>query len=174
MCVNVGTFGFRCVCPTGFLPPRCSRTTNVCSPNPCRNGGTCTQINRYDYRCSCPTGKTGRNCQLQSRSCGGVLNSVNGTLKYPLSDSYPHNSMCAWLIKTDENKVLNVTFLKFNLELSLECRFDWLQVNNSTSWILFFSGIVWHVFSYFVDPRWLGVKLSIDWKVTLILFGIKY
>lgn len=85
------------------------------------------------YRCMCPRLRTGRNCQLIARPCGGVLNSLNGTLKYPLSDHYPHNTVCAWLIKTNEDKVLNVTFTRFNVELSLECRYDWLQIHDGRS-----------------------------------------
>lgn len=128
-CTNVGLFGFRCTCPPGFTLPLCARAINVCSPNPCRNGGTCVSALSYNrYRCECPAGRAGRNCQLTQRACGGILNSVNGTLKYPLSNTYPHNSRCAWLIKTDEDKVLNVTFVRFNLEQSHECRYDWLQV----------------------------------------------
>lgn len=81
------------------------------------------------YRCLCVAGRTGRNCQTEARTCGGVLDTVNGTLKYPSSNSsYIHNSRCAWLIKAEENKVLNVTFTMFNVENSSECRFDWLQV----------------------------------------------
>lgn len=127
-CISIGTFGFRCECPPGFVAPRCINGMSPCSPNPCQNGGTCTQISRALYRCTCPPGRTGRTCQQETRSCGGILTQVNGTLKYPLSDTYPHNSRCAWLIRTDENKVLNITFTKFNVEVSRECRFDWLQV----------------------------------------------
>lgn len=128
VCISVGPFGFRCECPAGTVPPRCTRPNSTCVPNPCRNGGTCIRMSQVQYRCSCPPGKNGRNCQSDVRSCGGILNAFNGTLKYPIADSYPHNSRCAWLIKTFENKVLNVTFSKFNLEHSRECRFDWLQV----------------------------------------------
>lgn len=132
-CTPSGTFGFRCECPPGTVLPRCTRSgITGCSPNPCQNGGTCVPGVRpiiiTSYRCICPPGRTGRNCQNEARSCGGVLNAFNGTLKYPLSGPYQHNSRCAWLIKTDEDKVLNVTFTKFNLESSRECRFDWLQV----------------------------------------------
>lgn len=133
ICSNVGTFGYRCVCPPNTVPPRCARPTNACTPNPCQNGGTCTPLTFGRYRCMCPPRKTGRNCQLEARSCGGVLNALNGTLKYPLGDNYPHNAVCAWLIKTDEAKVLNVTFTRFNLELSMECRYDWLQIHDGRS-----------------------------------------
>lgn len=131
-CMLFGTFGYRCVCPPHTSLPRCARLLSyVCVPNPCEFGGTCVQMRTFgmlSYRCICASGRTGRNCQTEMRSCGGVLNSFNGTLKYPLSDTYPHNARCAWLIRTDENKVLNITFTKFNVEASRECRFDWLQV----------------------------------------------
>lgn len=127
-CISVGTFGYRCHCPLNTIAPRCSRAIDVCSPNPC-GPGTCSAGTIIGgYRCSCPPNRTGRRCQTEVRSCGGVLNTFNGTLKYPLSSVYPHNSRCAWLIKTDEDKVLNITFTKFNLENSRECRYDWLQV----------------------------------------------
>lgn len=127
-CTSTGTFTFRCECPPGTVQPRCSRAINSCSPNPCQNGGTCIQLGHNQYRCACPSNRNGRNCQLEVRACGGVLNTFNGTLKFPSTNNYPDNSRCAWLIKTDDDKVLNVTFTKFNLEFSRECRFDWLQV----------------------------------------------
>lgn len=128
-CTPIGSFAFRCECPAGFSLPTCIRRTNFCSPNPCQSGGTCVPLGQVTYRCDCTEGRFGRNCQLVQRACGGILNSVNGTLKYPLGATYPHNSRCAWLIKTRPDKVLNITFTKFNLEQSQECRYDWLQVS---------------------------------------------
>lgn len=72
-------------------------------------------------------------CRTQIRSCGGIRNSFNGTLKYPIDGNYPHNAGCVWLISTNISKVLNVTFTKFNLEQSNECRFDWLQIHDGRS-----------------------------------------
>lgn len=43
-------------------------------------------------------------------------------------EAYSHNSRCAWLIKTNHTKVLKVTFSKFDIEDSRDCKFDWLQV----------------------------------------------
>lgn len=85
---------------------------------------------RFSYRCNCLKGFTGTNCQSQSTACGRVLYLESGILKYPENSTvkYPHNSRCAWLIKTNHTKVLNVTFTKFNLETSKDCKFDWLQV----------------------------------------------
>ena len=38
---------------------------NECSPNPCKNGGTC-QDTICSYSCTCPNGYTGTNCQYQT------------------------------------------------------------------------------------------------------------
>lgn len=134
-CLNGGTcrsatrgVSFNCICPVGTVPPVCAISTDPCAHSPCQNGGTCTQINGNRYRCSCPPKYTGMFCQTEVRVCGGVLTGLIGTLKYPPSENYPHNSRCAWLIRTNVTFVLNITFTKFNLESSNDCRFDWLQV----------------------------------------------
>lgn len=81
--------------------------------------------------CSCPRGFSGFLCQNQARRCGGLRSAENGSIKYPVDSTttYNHNSRCAWLIKTNHTKVLNVTFHKFDLEDSRDCKFDWLQVS---------------------------------------------
>lgn len=134
-CQNGGTcvpaelgLAFSCNCPPGTSRPYCTISTDPCSRFPCQNGGTCVTLNGNRYQCSCPPKYTGLSCQTEVRACGGVLTGLSGTLKYPPSDNYPHNSRCAWLIRTNMTQVLNVTFTKFNLEGSNECRFDWLQV----------------------------------------------
>lgn len=135
-CLNGGTCtpnfsSFLCTCPPGTVLPLCeAANNNPCSTmNPCRNGGTCVPLDTTRYRCNCLQAYTGVHCQTDNRACGGVLNSLNGTLKYPLSRQYPHNSRCAWLVKTNITQVLNITFSKFDLEYSEDCRYDWLQVN---------------------------------------------
>ncbi|XP_035666994.1 uncharacterized protein LOC118409788 [Branchiostoma floridae] len=35
-----------------------------CDPNPCQNGGTCTEIGVMSYRCECPDGWSGHNCEI--------------------------------------------------------------------------------------------------------------
>lgn len=162
VCTNNGAFGYRCMCPAGTMQPRCTRVFDSCSPNPCRNGGTCMYTPRgFSYRCVCPPHKTGANCQLETRSCGGVLNSLNGTLKYPLGANYPHNAVCAWLIKTNEQKVLNVTFVRFNVELSLECRYDWLQIHDGRSSASYMIGRYEECFSSEISKRNLKEKNEI-------------
>jgi len=52
-----------------------------------------------------------------------------GTLQFPMGGStYQHGLSCAWVLITEPSKVLNVTFTAFNLEQSVDCKFDFLQV----------------------------------------------
>lgn len=118
-----------CRCPIGYELPYCTSSQNPCFSNPCKNGGTCRNNQPGEYQCDCTPSYTGRTCEMETNACGGVLASASGTLKYPISDLYPHNSRCAWLIRTIVTQVLNVTFTNFDIEYSTnDCRFDWLQV----------------------------------------------
>ncbi|KAJ6643397.1 Cubilin like [Pseudolycoriella hygida] len=131
-CTSNGT-SFTCNCPVGSYPPLCAYAFSPCNSNPCQNGGTCVKLVGFNYQCSCSPSFTGLLCENERSECGGVLNSLSGTIKYPLSDTSPHEAACAWQIQTDESKVLNVTFTKFDLEMSTECRFDWLQIHDGRS-----------------------------------------
>lgn len=63
-------------------------------------------------------------------ACGGQLKAQEGILKYPLiNGTYQHRVNCAWVIETNITKVLNVTFIYFDLETSRECEYDFLQVS---------------------------------------------
>jgi cubilin len=128
-CVRNGTVAY-CECPPGTDLPFCNRYMNPCARNPCMNGGNCSASFR-SFRCTCPSGFSGNRCQNQASTCGGVKTDFNGTIRYPenpTAEAYRHNSRCAWLIKTNATKVLNITFNSFNVEFSQDCRFDWLQV----------------------------------------------
>jgi len=63
-----------------------------------------------------------------------MLSDPSGRLRYPPEGTgYEHNAQCAWVIRTNESLVVNVTFNSFDLEDSTECRFDWLQINDGRS-----------------------------------------
>ncbi len=126
-CSSNGT-SYTCNCPVGTMQPNCAYAFNPCAPNPCRNGGTCIRLLGFNYRCACTPSFTGNTCDNERSECGGVLIGQSGNLKYPLSSTYTHNTRCAWMIRTNSTQVLNVTFTKFALENSADCRFDWLQV----------------------------------------------
>ncbi|CAF1195303.1 unnamed protein product [Didymodactylos carnosus] len=60
------------VTPKQFgCPTYCSNgaTTNMCSPNPCLNGGVCINVNP-GFRCQCPTSFTGNRCEAPAGYTG--------------------------------------------------------------------------------------------------------
>ncbi|XP_068102358.1 protein HEG homolog 1 [Hyperolius riggenbachi] len=55
------------VVPTRPTPPA---PANLCSPNPCHNGGTCTERGQHrGYRCECASGWQGRQCDADVDEC---------------------------------------------------------------------------------------------------------
>ncbi|XP_055914618.1 cubilin homolog isoform X2 [Eupeodes corollae] len=128
-CMDTGDGSYICVCPYGFRAPNCQRIANPCVTNPCRNGGTC-RPNGSNFTCDCVQGYGGRLCATQRSRCGQYIRAEQGNLKYPLTDLYNHNTKCSWVIRTNATKVLNITFTKFDIEDSADCRFDWLQIHD--------------------------------------------
>ncbi|KAG5668322.1 hypothetical protein PVAND_016266 [Polypedilum vanderplanki] len=135
-CIRNGTHPY-CSCPPGTSPPLCDRTRNGCDPNPCRNGGNCTTMRfGFGFRCTCPRGFIGVRCENQQSTCGGVISTENGTLRYPTdptATTYQHNSRCAWLIRTNITKVLNITFTSFILNSVMNVDMIGFKSDNSTA-----------------------------------------
>ncbi|XP_074147953.1 protocadherin Fat 2 [Sminthopsis crassicaudata] len=57
----------------GFLKgvslTQCCPQGNVCSLNPCLNGGQCSETSRGGYKCMCPASFSGAHCELSGGSC---------------------------------------------------------------------------------------------------------
>ena len=49
---------------------------NPCSPNPCRNGGTCQPNGAGSFMCLCPIGFSGICCEIRTYS---LLNALSTT-----------------------------------------------------------------------------------------------
>ncbi|XP_028157640.1 cubilin homolog [Ostrinia furnacalis] len=125
--------GYTCLCYEGYSGAHCDVTADYCAHNPCENGGTCRPdvSSTGGFRCECTAQFTGTLCQIKKRTCGGYLDAEEGSIVYPLTNtSYDQNERCAWVIHTNPNKVINVTFSKFHLEKEPECMYDFLQIHD--------------------------------------------
>ncbi|XP_068081387.1 cubilin [Anabrus simplex] len=124
-----------CSCVIGYTGPNCAIAVDPCANNPCKNGGTCVP-HQGTFHCRCPSNSTGATCEEQQMSCGGRLNSEEGSLSFPpssTSQTYVPNLSCAWVILTNASMVLNVTFTSFHLEEAPDCNYDWLQIHDGRS-----------------------------------------
>ncbi|XP_002071743.3 cubilin homolog [Drosophila willistoni] len=135
-CLDAGMSNFTCLCPRGYRLPICEPLPNPCTSQPCHNGGRCspTPSTSDGFVCQCMPGYRDRLCSTRFSSCNEMLTAPSGSLRYPPNgQSYNLNIQCAWVIRTNQSLVVNVTFNSFDIEDSTECRFDWLQINDGRS-----------------------------------------
>jgi len=59
---------FECECTEFFTGKTCAINVQSCDPNPCENGGTCTNVANDGFQCECLYGWTGDRC-LEAPSC---------------------------------------------------------------------------------------------------------
>ncbi|XP_056155801.1 cubilin [Lampris incognitus] len=127
--------GYTCHCTAGWDGLNCDQNINECASSPCLNGGTCTD-GLNGFTCTCTAQWTGPVCQTAQQVCGGSLTGLGGSFSYPNTpghDEYEHLLSCAWVVRTDPNKILKITFPYFNLEASTNCNFDFLQIHDGDS-----------------------------------------
>ena len=63
-----GNLTYHCNCAAGFTGYNCSEDIDECDPNPCENGGKCTNLLQM-YECECPNGFSGETCNTFSDPC---------------------------------------------------------------------------------------------------------
>lgn len=138
-CRNNGTCiangqNYTCLCKDDYYPPRCERK-DPCSRKPCQNGGVCT-VNPNQtlfHTCTCPEGFAGSNCERLIDQCGGFIHESTGLIKYPFDGNYHPRRRCIWVFYMFTEKVLNLTFPRFDLEEPDEygdCSNDFLQLHD--------------------------------------------
>ncbi|XP_024431584.2 cubilin [Desmodus rotundus] len=125
--------GYLCKCDSGWAGINCTENVNECLSNPCLNGGTCVDgINAFS--CECTHFWTGFLCQIPQQVCGGSLSGVNGSFSYRSPDvGYAHDVNCFWVVRTEERKVLRITFTFFQLESVSNCPHEFLQIHDGDS-----------------------------------------
>ena len=81
-----------------------STRTEVCSPNPCQNGGVCQDL-WFTHSCECPPGFTGTNCQDQN-----LVHFANDSFLYLSSTSNQQLDMFSfWFSTQNGNGILAYT-----------------------------------------------------------------
>ena len=79
-----------CTTPGAYSVSGC---TNLCSPNPCQNGGSCVPGSGPNYSCVCESGYSGTNCAssvCDPNPCqnGGSCNVVDGSARCDCVDGF--------------------------------------------------------------------------------------
>ncbi|KZC14141.1 Cubilin [Dufourea novaeangliae] len=128
-CVSTDEETYTCICYSRYSGRNCD-VLNPCMPNPCKNNGVCVNLNGT-ANCDCPSTFTGNTCETPRQTCGGVSRNAVGHLQFPGDGNvYQHGLSCAWVLVTNSSLVLNVTFTKFNIEHSTDCKYDFLQIHD--------------------------------------------
>ncbi|KAK9890453.1 hypothetical protein WA026_010539 [Henosepilachna vigintioctopunctata] len=123
--------GYTCKCRGLYYGKHCELTDGACGSNPCQNGATCVAHNTTSYRCLCPPEYTGSNCAIVLQECGGNLGLMEeGSVTFPLGSPTPRsgNLDCSWQIRTEVEKIFNLTFESFNVGDGDVCDRAWVQI----------------------------------------------
>jgi hypothetical protein len=68
MTINVS----KCICLTGWKGKNCGQDVNDCSPDLCRNEGTCTDTGTNTFECACASDWTGDTCESKTEKRAGA------------------------------------------------------------------------------------------------------
>ena len=69
--------------------------------------------------------------------CGGIVKDSHELIKSPMETDgngvYKHNSNCRWLVYAPPGHVIQMNFIKFDLEKDSACKYDFIQIFNNGS-----------------------------------------
>ncbi|KRX14085.1 Neurogenic locus notch -like protein [Trichinella nelsoni] len=101
----------------------------ACVPNPCANGGICSQDKFGFVSCACPSGYNGTFCDVSTNCNNPLLTDIEGSIVTPnLYLGYQSGSSCNWLIRAPFNHIIHVTTLSFFLNNPKICS-DFIRIN---------------------------------------------
>ncbi|RWS30688.1 cubilin-like protein [Leptotrombidium deliense] len=71
----------------------------------------------------------------EKQGCGGLLQNSSGVIAFPRDSggTYASDLDCVWIIMTDENTVVNISFDMLDIENSTKCSFDYLEIRDGNS-----------------------------------------
>lgn len=67
-CYDDWVGGYECRCQNGYVGVHCETNFDDCAPDPCKNGGVCSD-RTDDFRCACPAGFEGKRCDINIDEC---------------------------------------------------------------------------------------------------------
>ncbi|XP_060586623.1 basement membrane-specific heparan sulfate proteoglycan core protein-like isoform X4 [Ruditapes philippinarum] len=92
-CINRGVcsvantkYGFKCICPQGYMGTRCEEVGENCYPGACGRGRCYNLEGRSGFRCICPLGKTGMGCQADIAIINPFFNRTS-FISYPPAEA---------------------------------------------------------------------------------------
>ncbi|XP_029345465.1 cubilin isoform X2 [Acyrthosiphon pisum] len=134
VCLSNSTDSFSCQCDTGYTGQTCNISVeNPCLVNPCLNGECVSDPKSGEFRCVCDRGYFGTLCGSYLEVCGGYFDTLNGSIKYPESNTtltYQSNLNCLWMIKVNSSRVINISFVWLDIEKSINCSSDYVEIKN--------------------------------------------
>ncbi|KAG8434550.1 hypothetical protein GDO86_012794 [Hymenochirus boettgeri] len=73
------------------------------------------------------------NCSRTHWDCGGLINSLQGSLQSPNHPGlYPGKIVCRWLLSVPDGLIIKLQFYNFSLESDLGCNFDYVEIHDSS------------------------------------------
>uniref|UniRef100_A0A2K5UF00 Membrane frizzled-related protein n=1 Tax=Macaca fascicularis TaxID=9541 RepID=A0A2K5UF00_MACFA len=83
---------------------------------------------------NCADGSDETNCSAKFSGCGGNLTGLQGTFSTPnYLQQYPHQQLCTWHISVPAGHSIELQFHNFSLEAQDECKFDYVEVYETSS-----------------------------------------
>lgn len=71
----------------------------------------------------------GFHLEYEIQGCGGILNKPEGSFTSPnYPKTYPHDTHCQWIIEAEYGNLIEITFVDFDFEATIDCAQDGLVV----------------------------------------------